>query len=137
MKLIRGVKNYILGTDPVQAKKLVESLPQGIKVNMAKPQPAKIKAALEAVGGTVVLETSAEDLWSQVPGTWSAPACSTEHPGSADRHPGAELHTVTLGQPSSRTRVDLLRREGAAAPCEHPEWTPECAPSSCAPSGGC
>ncbi|XP_057173896.1 39S ribosomal protein L12, mitochondrial isoform X1 [Ursus arctos] len=39
-----------------QAKKLVESLPQEIKANVAKAEAEKIKAALEAVGGTVVLE---------------------------------------------------------------------------------
>lgn len=40
----------------LQAKKLVESLPQEIKANVAKAEAEKIKAALEAVGGTVVLE---------------------------------------------------------------------------------
>lgn len=39
-----------------QAKKLVESLPQEIKANVSKAEAEKIKAALEAVGGTVVLE---------------------------------------------------------------------------------
>ena len=39
-----------------QAKKLVESLPQEIKANVAKAEAYKIKAALEPVGGTVVLE---------------------------------------------------------------------------------
>lgn len=41
---------------PSQAKKLVESLPQEIKANASKEEAEKIKAALEAAGGTVVLE---------------------------------------------------------------------------------
>jgi len=40
----------------LQAKKLVESLPQEIKANASKEEAEKIKAALEAAGGTVVLE---------------------------------------------------------------------------------
>ncbi|KFO35708.1 Hepatocyte growth factor-regulated tyrosine kinase substrate [Fukomys damarensis] len=56
VKLIKEVKNYIQGINLVQAKKLVESLPQEIKANVAKAEAEKIKAALEAVGGTVVLE---------------------------------------------------------------------------------
>lgn len=39
-----------------QAKKMVESLPQEIKVNVAKEEAEKMKAALEAAGGKVVLE---------------------------------------------------------------------------------
>uniref|UniRef100_A0A2K5CAT4 Mitochondrial ribosomal protein L12 n=1 Tax=Aotus nancymaae TaxID=37293 RepID=A0A2K5CAT4_AOTNA len=54
--LIKEIKNYIQGIKLVQAKKLVESLPQEIKANVAKAEAEKIKAALEAVGGTVVLE---------------------------------------------------------------------------------
>lgn len=56
VKLIKEIKNYIPGINLVQAKKLVESLPQEIKANVAKAEAEKIKAALEAVGGTVVLE---------------------------------------------------------------------------------
>lgn len=56
VKLIKEVKNYIQGINLVQAKKLVESLPQEIKANVAKEEAEKIKVALEAVGGTVVLE---------------------------------------------------------------------------------
>lgn len=56
VKLIKEIKNYIQGINLVQAKKLVESLPQEIKANVAKDEAEKIKAALEAVGGTVVLE---------------------------------------------------------------------------------
>ncbi|XP_006869566.1 PREDICTED: 39S ribosomal protein L12, mitochondrial [Chrysochloris asiatica] len=56
VKLIKEIKNYVQGINLVQAKKLVESLPQEIKANIAKAEAEKIKAALEAVGGTVVLE---------------------------------------------------------------------------------
>ncbi|XP_069339096.1 large ribosomal subunit protein bL12m [Eulemur rufifrons] len=56
VKLIKEIKNHIQGINLVQAKKLVESLPQEIKANVAKAEAEKIKAALEAVGGTVVLE---------------------------------------------------------------------------------
>ncbi|KAM8786420.1 large ribosomal subunit protein bL12m [Rhynchonycteris naso] len=56
VKLIKEIKNYIQGINLVQAKKLVESLPQEIRANVAKAEAEKIKAALEAVGGTVVLE---------------------------------------------------------------------------------
>uniref|UniRef100_A0A3B3SPX5 Large ribosomal subunit protein bL12 C-terminal domain-containing protein n=1 Tax=Paramormyrops kingsleyae TaxID=1676925 RepID=A0A3B3SPX5_9TELE len=38
------------------AKKLVESLPQEIKANVSKEEAEKLKAALEAAGGTVLLE---------------------------------------------------------------------------------
>ncbi|XP_055448620.1 39S ribosomal protein L12, mitochondrial [Psammomys obesus] len=56
VKLIKEIKNCIQGINLVQAKKLVESLPQEIKANVAKAEAEKIKATLEAVGGTVVLE---------------------------------------------------------------------------------
>ncbi|XP_029784941.1 39S ribosomal protein L12, mitochondrial [Suricata suricatta] len=56
VKLIKEIKNHIQGINLVQAKKLVESLPQEIKANVSKAEAEKIKAALEAVGGTVVLE---------------------------------------------------------------------------------
>lgn len=56
VKLIKEIKNYVQGINLVQAKKLVESLPQEIRANVAKAEAEKIKAALEAVGGTVVLE---------------------------------------------------------------------------------
>ncbi|KAG9331347.1 hypothetical protein JZ751_019370 [Albula glossodonta] len=39
-----------------KAKKLVESLPQEIRANVSKDEAEKLKAALEAAGGTVVLE---------------------------------------------------------------------------------
>ncbi|XP_066560253.1 large ribosomal subunit protein bL12m [Amia ocellicauda] len=56
VKLIKEVKNCIQGLNLVQAKKLVESLPQEIRANVSKAEAEKLKAALEAAGGTVVLE---------------------------------------------------------------------------------
>uniref|UniRef100_A0A7N8WZX9 Large ribosomal subunit protein bL12m n=1 Tax=Mastacembelus armatus TaxID=205130 RepID=A0A7N8WZX9_9TELE len=56
VKLIKEVKNCIQGLNLVQAKKLVESLPQEIRANVSKEEAEKLKAALEAAGGTVVLE---------------------------------------------------------------------------------
>ncbi|KAL7379313.1 hypothetical protein ABVT39_025962 [Epinephelus coioides] len=56
VKLIKEVKNCIQGLNLVQAKKLVESLPQEIRANASKEEAEKLKAALEAAGGTVVLE---------------------------------------------------------------------------------
>ncbi|XP_008327627.1 large ribosomal subunit protein bL12m [Cynoglossus semilaevis] len=56
VKLIKEVKNCMQGLNLVQAKKLVETLPQEIRANVAKEEAEKLKAALEAAGGTVVLE---------------------------------------------------------------------------------
>ncbi|XP_017557103.1 39S ribosomal protein L12, mitochondrial isoform X1 [Pygocentrus nattereri] len=56
VKLIKEVKNCIQGLNLVQAKKLVESLPQEIRANVSKEEAEKLKTALEAAGGTVVLE---------------------------------------------------------------------------------
>ena len=56
VKLIKEIKNFVQGINLVQAKKLVESLPQEIKANVAKAEAEKITEALEAVGGTAVLE---------------------------------------------------------------------------------
>lgn len=56
VKLIKEVKNCVPGVNLVQAKKMVESLPQEIKVNVGKEEAEKMKAALEAAGGKVVLE---------------------------------------------------------------------------------
>ncbi|XP_042575743.1 39S ribosomal protein L12, mitochondrial-like [Cyprinus carpio] len=56
VKLIKEVKNCMEGLNLVQAKKLVESLPQEIRVNVFKDEAEKLKAALETAGGTVVLE---------------------------------------------------------------------------------
>ncbi|NXK49559.1 DIC protein, partial [Chauna torquata] len=56
VKLIKEVKNFVPGVNLVQAKKLVESLPQEIKANVSKEEAEKIKAALEAAGGTTQQE---------------------------------------------------------------------------------
>ncbi|XP_067914539.1 39S ribosomal protein L12, mitochondrial [Heterodontus francisci] len=56
VKLIKEVKNCIPGLNLVQAKKLVESLPQEMKANISNEEAEKLKAALEAAGGTVELE---------------------------------------------------------------------------------
>ncbi|NWZ66757.1 DIC protein, partial [Acrocephalus arundinaceus] len=56
VKLIKEVKNWVPGVNLVQAKKLVESLPQEIKANASKEEAEKIKAALEAAGGTTQQE---------------------------------------------------------------------------------
>ncbi|XP_032392734.1 large ribosomal subunit protein bL12m [Etheostoma spectabile] len=56
VKLIKEVKNCIPGLNLVQSKKLVESLPQEIRANVSKEEAEKLKASLEAAGGTVVLE---------------------------------------------------------------------------------
>ncbi|NXH02294.1 DIC protein, partial [Loxia leucoptera] len=56
VKLIKEVKNFVPGVNLVQAKKLVESLPQEIKANASKEEAEKIKAALEAAGGTTQQE---------------------------------------------------------------------------------
>ncbi|KAM3863536.1 large ribosomal subunit protein bL12m [Diretmus argenteus] len=56
VKLIKEVKNCIQGLNLVQAKRLVEALPQEIRANVSKEEAEKLKAALEAAGGTVELE---------------------------------------------------------------------------------
>ncbi|XP_069511377.1 large ribosomal subunit protein bL12m [Ambystoma mexicanum] len=56
VKLIKEVKNCMPGLNLVQAKKLVESLPQEIKASVSKEEAEKMKVALEAAGGKVVLE---------------------------------------------------------------------------------
>lgn len=39
-----------------QAKKFVESVPQTVRADLPKEEAEKLKASLEAVGATVVLE---------------------------------------------------------------------------------
>ncbi|XP_039200743.1 39S ribosomal protein L12, mitochondrial isoform X2 [Crotalus tigris] len=56
VKVIKELKNHVENINLVQAKKLVESLPQDIKVNVRKEEAEKIKSALEAAGGTVVVD---------------------------------------------------------------------------------
>uniref|UniRef100_A0A8C4X1W8 Large ribosomal subunit protein bL12 C-terminal domain-containing protein n=1 Tax=Eptatretus burgeri TaxID=7764 RepID=A0A8C4X1W8_EPTBU len=56
VKLIKEVKACIPGINLVQAKKLVESLPQEIKANVVKEEAETLKASLEAAGGGVVVD---------------------------------------------------------------------------------
>lgn len=56
VKLIKEVKSCMTGLNLVQAKKLVESLPQEMRANVSKEEAEKLKAALEAAGGTVQIE---------------------------------------------------------------------------------
>ncbi len=44
------------GMNLVQSKKFVESAPQVVKADISKEEAEKLKAALEAVGGTVEVE---------------------------------------------------------------------------------
>ncbi|KAJ3110752.1 hypothetical protein HDU96_006293 [Phlyctochytrium bullatum] len=55
-KIIREIKNLIPGSNLVEAKKFVESVPKVIKENVAKEDAEKMKALLEGLGATVVLE---------------------------------------------------------------------------------
>lgn len=54
-KVIKEVK-ALLGMSLVESKKMVESAPKVLKDNLPKEDAEKIKAALEAAGGKVVLE---------------------------------------------------------------------------------
>ena len=54
--LIKEVKNLLEGMNLVQAKKFVESAPQTLKEDVPKDEAEALKAALEAVGGTIELE---------------------------------------------------------------------------------
>ncbi|KAJ1336593.1 ribosomal protein L7/L12 [Batrachochytrium salamandrivorans] len=55
-KVIKEIKSILPGANLVEAKKFVESAPKMIKDNVPKDEAEKIKASLEAVGGTIVLE---------------------------------------------------------------------------------
>ncbi|CAG8520356.1 6710_t:CDS:2 [Funneliformis caledonium] len=55
-KIIREIKNILPGTNLVEAKKFVESVPKVIKENVNKEEAEKIKKTLEGLGGTVILE---------------------------------------------------------------------------------
>lgn len=54
-KVIREVKN-LCGLNLVEAKKFVESVPKVLKESVTKEEAEKLKAALEALGATVILE---------------------------------------------------------------------------------
>ncbi|CAG8680509.1 23032_t:CDS:2 [Gigaspora margarita] len=55
-KIIREMKNILPGTNLVEAKKFVESVPKVIKENVNKEEAEKIKKTLEGLGATVILE---------------------------------------------------------------------------------
>jgi large subunit ribosomal protein L7/L12 len=55
-KMIREIKGLIPGANLVAAKKFVESVPAIIREDVPKEEAEKIKATLEGLGGTVVLE---------------------------------------------------------------------------------
>ncbi|KAJ1546334.1 hypothetical protein HK405_007201 [Cladochytrium tenue] len=55
-KVIREIKNLIPGSNLVEAKKFVESVPKVVRENVPKDEAEKIKATLEAIGATVLLE---------------------------------------------------------------------------------
>ncbi|RIA98537.1 ribosomal protein L7/L12 C-terminal domain-containing protein [Glomus cerebriforme] len=55
-KIIREIKNLLPGTNLVEAKKFVESVPKVVKENVNKEEAEKIKKTLEGLGGTVIFE---------------------------------------------------------------------------------
>lgn len=54
--LVKEIKTLVEGLNLVQAKKFVESVPQTVRADLPKEEAEKLKASLEAVGATVVLE---------------------------------------------------------------------------------
>ncbi|KAM7292913.1 hypothetical protein ISCGN_026048 [Ixodes scapularis] len=52
IQLIKELKNLMEGINLVQAKKFVESTPQVVKADLPKEEAEKLKAAIEAAGGT-------------------------------------------------------------------------------------
>lgn len=56
MALIKEIKTLIPGTNLVQAKKFVESLPQIVKSDVSKEESEQLKEALTKVGGEVIVE---------------------------------------------------------------------------------
>lgn len=54
-KIIKEVKN-LLGLSLVESKKFVEAAPKVLKEGVTKEDAEKIKSAIEAVGGKIVLE---------------------------------------------------------------------------------
>lgn len=54
--LIKEIKTLVEGMNLVQAKKFVESAPAVVKADLSKDEAAKLKEALEKVGGTVEIE---------------------------------------------------------------------------------
>uniref|UniRef100_A0A2R5LHW5 Putative mitochondrial ribosomal protein l12 strongylocentrotus purpuratus n=1 Tax=Ornithodoros turicata TaxID=34597 RepID=A0A2R5LHW5_9ACAR len=56
IQLIKELKNLMEGINLVQAKKFVESAPQVVKADLPKDEAEKLKAAIEAAGGTCEIE---------------------------------------------------------------------------------
>lgn len=54
--LIKEIKNLIPGTNLVQAKKFVESVPVVVKSDLVKDEAEQLQKALEKVGGKCVIE---------------------------------------------------------------------------------
>ncbi|CAB0033235.1 unnamed protein product [Trichogramma brassicae] len=54
--LIKEIKSLIPGTNLVQAKKFVESLPQVVQADISKDEAEKLKEVLTKVGGEVAIE---------------------------------------------------------------------------------
>jgi large subunit ribosomal protein L7/L12 len=56
IKLIKEIKTQMEGMSLVQAKKFVEAAPQVVQADVSKEEAERLKAALEAVGGTVEID---------------------------------------------------------------------------------
>lgn len=56
VNLIKEIKNLMPGTNLVQAKKFVESLPAVVMPDLSKEEADKMKEVIEKAGGKVVLE---------------------------------------------------------------------------------
>lgn len=56
VKAIREIKNMMENMNLVEAKKFVEGLPKVLKESASKEEAEALKAKLEAIGGTVVIE---------------------------------------------------------------------------------
>ncbi|GAV07930.1 hypothetical protein RvY_17706 [Ramazzottius varieornatus] len=56
VQLIKEIKSLVEGMNLVQAKKYVESLPQVVRGDIPKDEAEKLKAQLEAAGGTVEMD---------------------------------------------------------------------------------
>lgn len=54
--IIKEIKSLIPGTNLVQAKKFIESVPQVVKADLSKEEAEQLKEALVKVGGEVVID---------------------------------------------------------------------------------
>jgi ribosomal protein L7/L12 len=55
-KMIKEVKQLLVGANLVEAKKFVESVPKVLKENVDKEEALKVKKLLESIGGVVLME---------------------------------------------------------------------------------